>query len=175
MTRKTLTILVLAAGPAGAEPLFPEGTATLTFGGAYALDLEDGRDLPAIAAGVDYFVIDNLSLGAELSGLAVFQDEDAVAASLTARLRHHLVARERGSLFLSVGIGPFYAGEPTPDDGTRFNFASHAGLGTALRLGENRFFTVGLNYWHLSNGRLVGDANPAINGVQAHAGLTFAL
>ena len=179
MTPRTpiaLAALLAACGPASArDVLFPEGTGMFALDLNHAASVEEGEDLPSVGLAYDRFVIDNLSLGAELSGYAVFQDDDTAAVSLAGRLRHHVLARDDASLFLTVGIGPFYAWDETPAGGTRFNFASHAGLGTFLRLRGDAFLTLELDFWHLSNGQLVEEDNPAINGIQASVGVAFTL
>ena len=172
--------LLTAAVPASAADdgafLFPEGTALLTAEAKYAAGLDADTDAASLVFGLDYFVTDNLSLGLELAGAAFVQDEDAAAVMLGARLRHHVLAWDDASLFLGVGIGPAYAGEPTPAGGTRFNFLSHAGVGTAVRLRDGLFFTAEVDFWHLSNGNLVADSdNPTVNGLRGGVGLAWRL
>ena len=160
--------------------LYPEGTRMLTTEFKYAFGWSDEQDIPTLALGADYFVIDNLSLGVELQGLAVFQEGvgtgDTGVVALEARLRHHLVtwddglADRPGSFFLSAGGGPSYAHDPVPAGGSHFNFVSHAGVGLTQRLGDNRLLLGGLDYWHLSNANLPDGDNPSINGVQAFVG-----
>ena len=76
--RRTLAILtLLAATPAAfadAGPLFPQGSAAVDLMARYGLGL-DGRTehAPQLAVGADYFVLDNLSLGAEVAGYYVVQ------------------------------------------------------------------------------------------------------
>ena len=159
--------------------LFPQGTNDFTTEFRYVVGVEDGEDLPAVSLGYDYYFINNLSLGAELTGYGFFDgthgSDDTGGVALGARLRHHVVAGENASFFLSVAFAPFYGFDDVPADGTRLNFVSRAGVGGTLRLGDNCFLIGTLDFWHLSNGQIVGDSNPAINGVQAGVGIGFRL
>ena len=156
--------------------LFPQGTNDFTTEFRYVVGVERGEDLPALSLGYDYYFINNLSLGAELTGYGFFKDgDDTGGVALGARLRHHLIAGENASFFLSVAFTPFYGLDDVPADGTRLNFVSRAGVGGTLRLSDNCFLIGTLDFWHLSNGRVVGDSNPAINGIQAGVGIGFRL
>ena len=125
--------------------------------------------------GVGYHIIDNLSLNAEAAGYGVIQEgEDTGAAELRLIMRHHLIVRDRWTIYADVGEGVFEAADQVPDGGTRLNFIFRAGVGGTYQLREGLYLMGGVRYFHLSNAQIEGsDRNPSINGVEGYVGLMF--
>jgi hypothetical protein len=125
--------------------------------------------------GVGYYVLNQLSLNLEAAAYGVFQDgPDAVAGDIRFGLRHHVLVRDRWSLFIDVSEGFFEASERVPEGGTRFNFIFRAGPGIAYQLHDDTYFIAGVHYWHLSNAKMEGNArNPSLNGAEAFVGLMW--
>jgi hypothetical protein len=135
----------------------------------------DADALPALQLGANYFLLDDLSLGAQVSAYGVVQDgDDTYAVGIAGLLRHHLFRWEDNTLFADVSFGPFEAADDAPGGGTRFNFVTRAGLGITHRVNEDAHLLAGARYFHLSNARIEGgDRNPAVNGVELYAGLLW--
>jgi hypothetical protein len=178
-----LVALILAvAAPAKAESRptdFEKGTWAVSTAGRFGIkwDLTDDANYGIASVGLGYYFIDRMALNAEAAGYFVKQDDegnDALAASLNLRLRHHILERGRFSLFTDFGAGVFQADEPVPGAGTRFNFALDTGLGVTYRLRENVHFMTGAHYFHLSNARIQGvERNPGINAWEGYIGFIF--
>lgn len=143
---------------------------------AYANGMERRNEaLPSIAAGVNYFVMDNLSLGLEVSGLRAIQDgDDAWMAGISLTLHHHLFRFDRYTIFGDVSFGPVESDEQVPHDGTQFNFITRTGIGATVRINEDLHLVGGVRYFHLSNARIEGvERNPSINGIEGYVGLMW--
>jgi hypothetical protein len=56
-----------------------------------------------------------------------------------------------------------------PGDTASFNFTTSAGPGVMIYTRRNRTISLGVRYWHLSNGRL-GNTNPSFNTAQVTIG-----
>lgn len=174
--------LLCLAAPAAAQQdersvVFPRGTGMFSIEGRYVVGVEDGEDLPNVALAYDHLVLDNFSLGLEVAGYGYFKDgDDTAAIGLHGRLRHHVFEfGDDATMFLGVGFGPIYGGESMPAGGTHLNFVSRAGLGGAWKVRDDMVLTLGVDFWHLSNGQIVDGENPAINGVQGYVGIGWRL
>ena len=170
-----------AASAAANEPArgqFDKGTWTFQTYGGYLNDLGP-YDVEAgfASAGVGYYLIDGISLSAEVSGYGISQPvENAAAVAPGIVFRHHLFDNGNSTFFVDVAAAPFAANERVPDEGTRFNFATQAGIGITQRLGGDSHLMFGARFFHLSNANLEGDdRNPSLNGLSLYAGLMFKL
>ncbi len=167
----------LLAEPTTRPTDFTKGKWSLTLDGAY-----DGEFYPndhisfAIGElGLNYYLWDNLSVGAMISGYAVDNDgPGAQAADLSLVLRHHFYNRDRLSLYTDFLGGMFEADERVPHRGTYFNFTIRTGIGAMYRIKDNFYVLGGARYLHLSNAALEGvNKNPDINSVEGYAGFLF--
>ena len=133
--------------------------------------------LYSMSAGVGYYVIDQLSLNVEGAGYYVDQDgPDAGMAEFRLLMRHHLIVRDRWTLFADVGFGISEASDQVPDDGTRMNFMFRAGAGATYELRDNLYLIAGVRYFHLSNAKIEGDdRNPSINGIEGYVGVMWTM
>ena len=125
--------------------------------------------------GIGYYFIDNLSFSLEVAGYDVLQEgPDAYAGELRLMMRHHLIVRDRWSIFADVGQGVIESSDRVPPGGTRFNFIFRAGLGATWELRDNMHLIGGVHYVHLSNAQIEGsDRNPSINGIEGYVGLMW--
>ena len=165
-----------AAGSVDENGNFPKGLFALTLTGGYMNELgPHDQDYIDGAVGVNWYVIENFSLGAEFGAWHVWQPgNDAFAWSAGVDLRHHFFTRPWGSVFFDTGIFAFQADTDVPDNGTSFNYLFLCGGGLTYRVAENIHLMAGARYFHLSKaGRQGGDANPSNNGVQGFAGVMF--
>ena len=174
-----LMIFISAATYARADDapvtLFPQGTITAQTYITGAAGVDAHTTMATDVMGLSYYVIDNLSLGAEVSGYRVWQPHgDAYAYSAAGILRHHLFNFDRTSIFADVSFGPIEATKCIPDTGTYFNFITRAGIGAAYQLNDHLFLIGGARYFHVSNARLEGGArNPSINGIEGVVGVMW--
>jgi hypothetical protein len=165
-----------AAGSVDENGNFPKGLFALTLTGGYMNELgPHDQEYVNGAVGVNYYVVENLSLGAEFGAWHIWQPgNDAFAWSAGINLRHHFYTKPWGSVFFDVGEYALQADTDVPDDGTSFNYLFLCGGGLSYRVSENVHLMAGARYFHLSNaGREGGDANPSNNGVQGFAGVMF--
>ena len=187
-------LALAAAGAAKARPPAPpgadfeKGTWTLQAYGGYVNDLGP-YDVEAgfASVGVGYYLIDNISLSAEVSGYGISQPEgddeeddgeggNAVAGGAGVVFRHHLFHAGETSFFVDVAASLFEASERVPSEGTRWNYATQTGIGVVHGTGGGPNLLLGVRFFHLSNADMHGnDRNPALNGVSAYVGVLFRL
>ncbi len=164
------------AGAGEGATLFPQGTWDVTATGSFIHDWDRGNSNLAVGGvGVGYYVLDNVSLGIELNGYQVFQDQSTYAGGIALMGRHHLLSWDKWSLFADVGFGVFEASDAVPAGGTHFNFTFRTGLGVAYRIDEGVNLIGGVRYFHLSNARIDGGRgrNPSINGFEPYIGIMW--
>jgi hypothetical protein len=171
-------ILLAASATLAAEPpapLFPRGTTDLTLDASFIHDWDRGNSNFAVAgAGAGYYFLDTVSLGLEINGYQVFQDQSSYAGGVALLGRHHFFTHGRWSIFADVGFGVFEANDPVPAGGTHFNFTFRSGLGATYRLHEGLDLIGGVRYFHLSNARIKGRVhNPSANGFEPYVGVMW--
>jgi len=153
---------------------FPKGTWTVTTYGSYTKNfINDEAKLASGTVGVGYYLFDNISLNAELSGYHNFQvGPDANISNFEALIRHHLWHSGRFSWFIDGGAGLSYADHRTPYYGTYYNYILEVGTGATFQIYENVHLMGGVRYFHVSNADLEGPLhNPGINATQGYIGL----
>jgi len=168
-----------SARAAGEHPHeFDKGTWTFQSYGGYfndlgPFDVEGGFG----SAGVSYYFVDGMSVGAEVTGYGISQPvNNAAAGSVGLVFRHHLIDTGNSTLFVDVTGAAFEATDNVPAEGTQFNFFTTLGLGLTQNLGGGTHLMFGVRYFHVSNANLFGDdENPALNGISFYAGLMIKL
>ena len=176
-----LSLLLLIAAPlALAEdprpPAFPRGTLSFQTYGTYSGGLGEFTNTASAAAGVGYYVFDNLSLSLEASGYRAQNapGRDTWMYGVSGVLRHHVIQLDRATLFIDAGFGPVEATARVPVGGTYFNFITRVGIGATFQLKEHTYLIGGARYFHLSNARIDGPTrNPSINGVEGFLGVMW--
>jgi hypothetical protein len=155
---------------------FTQGTLSADAYASYAAGLDNRDDITNANVGFGYYVINNLSLGAEASGYSErVSGHGQWGYGVTAELRHHLLRFDRSTLFASAAFGPVESTGRIPQPrGTDFNYITRVGVGATYRLRDNLDLLLGVRYFHLSNARLDGaERNPSINGIEGFAGLMW--
>jgi len=155
---------------------FTKGTWDLEITGSYTTPIRFSDDkFTNGTVGVGYYLVDNLSLTAEVQGYYADQpDKDAVLAGLGGLVRWHMFTFDRFSLFLDGGGGVTYASREVPEFGTHFNFTGKAGLGMTFQIRRGLDLVGGARYFHLSNGNIHGrDQNPSYDGIQFYGGVMW--
>ena len=153
--------------------LFPKGTWTVQSYAGYAAENKEALFSGTVGAG--YCIFDNFALNLEGIGYGIVQDgPDTAAAGLQFIFRHHIVARDRWSIFADVGESIFEAADRVPPGGTRFNFVLRTGVGMTYELKSDVHLLAGVRYFHLSNAQIEGsERNPSINGIEGYVGVMF--
>lgn len=160
------------------EPAFPKERFTLTINATYMEGLgTPDADLAGMSVGVNYYFIDNLSVGMELAGLHADQaGDDGYGGYFSLGLRHHLLDFYGTTLYADIMSGPVEWSRRVPEGGTHFNFITRTGLGLTHSLNENVDLAGGVRYFHLSNARIAGhDRNPGVDGIEFYIGLIWRL
>jgi hypothetical protein len=172
-----LTVVFATVSPLlAADHPFAKGTWDLEITGGYITPIRFSDDkFTEATAGVGYYLVDNLSLTAELQGYYADQpDKDALVAGAGLLLRWHVLVIDRFSLFIDGGGSVTYASREVPEFGTHFNFTGKGGLGMTYQLRDDLHLIAGVRYFHLSNGNLHGrDQNPSYDGIQFYAGIMW--
>jgi lipid A 3-O-deacylase PagL len=102
-----------------------------------------------------------------------FQSDRAAGAGVSPLMfRWNLQERGRVAPFLEIAGGIVATNHDLPEGTTRMNFASHAGVGTRVRLAGRWSVMGGYRFQHLSNGS-TAPSNPGINSNIGYVGLAF--
>ncbi|MDP9174894.1 MAG: acyloxyacyl hydrolase [Planctomycetota bacterium] len=125
--------------------------------------------------GINYFLFDNISLGAELTGLHACQPGmDAIAGGGDFIVRSHFYNARQWSLFTDFALGVLEANHQLPPGGTDFNFTIQTGVGATMRLWDRTELLAGVRYLHISNAHQEGgERNPSTNAIDGYIGLMF--
>jgi hypothetical protein len=179
MKRISLPILVAlmflpSVTKADDAPPFPKGLWTLDLTGSYANHIRYSEDkLAGGTVGVNYYVLDNFSLGLHATGYAVDQPVDnGYGVGAEGWLRIHLLNIDRFTLYFDGGGGRGYFHPEEPAGGTNWNWTAKAGLGVGYRISDDAWLIGGARYFHISNGDQFGrENNPSFDAIQYYAGL----
>ena len=163
---------------AGHSPAFSGGTWTLELSGSYADPIRFSEDRMALGTvGINYYFLNNVSLGLHLSGYGVDQpDDEGYGAGFEGWLRLHLLTFDRFTIFADGGGGRTYFYPEEPAGGSKWNWTAKIGGGVTFQLDENVYLMGGARYFHVSNGNQWGrQNNPSYDAVQYYVGLMIAL
>ena len=129
-----------------------------------------------LGGGVSYFLIDDLSLDLDFSGMYIDQEGDnAVAVNMNMLLRWHFHHdRQRNwTLYLDGGIGLFQANEDVPAfKGSHFNFTPQLGGGVSWQVARDVQMLAGLRWHHISNANIF-DVNDGRDSAFVYVAVSF--
>ena len=160
------------------EAAFSGGTWTLELSGSYADPIRFSEDRMALGTvGINYYFLDNVSLGFHVSGYGVDQPNDeGYGAGFEGWLRLHLLSFDRFTIFADGGGGRTYFYPETPEGGSKWNWTAKIGGGVSVKLDDDVYLMGGARYFHVSNGNQWGrENNPSYDAVQYFVGLMIAL
>jgi hypothetical protein len=135
-----------------ARSMFPKGTWTSQFYGAYYESVVEDEAIGSLVASGGYYFDDRHVFRVELVAHRLDDDEpgpDADTATATGgnlALRYHFLEHQRLSLFFEGLAGFFYGTRNFPAGGTHFNFNQQLGLGLTWRLRDNLHLIGGARY-----------------------------
>jgi hypothetical protein len=184
--RHTITLLLLSAMPAAAQPAerpddpFARRAWNVQLTGHGALETWNynisHEELWGVVPGFTYGLGKGLVLTATYPLYYVSQrDVDAWIIGITIGMRGRIWRRGSASVFWEVDVGISKADTFTPPRGTRFNYLALGGAGATFRLRRGTHLVAGLKLIHVSNNGLAGrHRNPDIEAVGPHAGLLIA-
>jgi hypothetical protein len=123
-------------------------------GGVVGSDLGDEK-MAFLSGGVEWFAIDDFSIGVEADLGWVGQDAGADAGlfGLTIMMRWHFLRYERWTVYGEIGAGLAYSSEPVRPTGGQLNFTPQAAVGFSMDLNHQTRLLVGLGWYHISNAR----------------------
>jgi hypothetical protein len=122
--------------------------------------------------GVDYFLHDDFSIGAQLVGLSFTQDgPETAGGAFEVLLRWHFISESTWSIYLDGGAGFLKTSDDVPPHGTNFNFTPQAGAGFTIEIGGQMRAMTGVRWHHISNANSA-DSNPGIDSFMLYAGIT---
>lgn len=156
------------------EPFGRAGTTRLNLHGAYGVHISSTANrFGLLGGGPGYFIIDNISLNAELNGLYVDQrGPNAWAGNFNLLVRWHFLPKETWSLYIDGGAGLLSASNPIPPNGTRFNFTPQAGGGVSFETVPDIRIMLGIRWHHISNANTSGN-NPGRDNVIGYVGVSL--
>jgi hypothetical protein len=122
--------------------------------------------------GVDYFVWEDFSAGAQLVGLRFSQDgPDTAGGAFEIMLRWHVISEDTWSLYLDGGSGFLKSSDDVPPHGSNYNFTPQAGIGFTIEIGGQVRAMSGIRWHHISNAGSA-DSNPGIDSLMVYTGIT---
>ncbi len=122
--------------------------------------------------GIDYFIWDNFSAGAQLVGLKFDQDgPNTCGAGVEVLLRWHILTRDTWSMYIDGGAGFLKTSDDVPPHGSNWNFTPQAGAGFTFEIGGDMRAMTGVRWHHISNADFA-DSNPGIDSLMVYAGIT---
>jgi len=143
--------------------------------GSGAIEFSGGNDAYSGHAGVGFFFHEQFSfsiIGAA-GYMSVPSNDDSQYVGFDLLPRWHFAKWDQLRLFVEVGAGLHYAfPERFPENGSHFNFRSHAGMGVLYQLTEQVYLLGGANYLHISNANLVSP-NVGWDGIEGYFGVVM--
>ena len=151
-----------------------QGQLRWTIQGAWSISAKDTEDQSGLLGfGIDYFLIDNLSINGDFNGAYINQNgSDAWGLNFNLIVRWHIIAKENWSFFVDGGAGLLWTTKDVPDDGSRFNFTPQLGAGFTIGVGGNARVITGVRWLHISNANLYS-SNPGRDSIEVYAGITL--
>jgi len=134
----------------------------------------DERDVNYFGGGigVDYFIWEDFSAGAQLVGLRFSQDgPDTAGGAFEIMLRWHVISEDTWSFYLDGGSGFLKTSDDVPPHGSNYNFTPQAGVGFTIEIGGQMRAMTGIRWHHISNADSADD-NPAIDSLMSYGGIT---
>jgi hypothetical protein len=173
-----LFALTAVFAPSGNAEPFRQGEWTLHSYGSFTHGLRNKYELAeSVTVGGAYFVADSFALGAQATGMYMDQPvgEDGPGGALSLLARYHFVNLDRFSSYLEASSGPAYFDNPTPVDGSRFNFLCRLGGGMTFSLDEHVDLMAGAHFSHISNAHIHGEdeGDIGINALDVFVGLMW--
>lgn len=122
--------------------------------------------------GVDYFIWDDFSAGAQLVGLQFMQDgPDTWGGGFEILLRWHVINDDTWSFYLDGGAGFLKTSDDVPPHGSNYNFTPQAGIGFTIEIGGQMRAMTGIRWHHISNANSA-DSNPGLDSLMIYGGIT---
>lgn len=170
-------------GEAPAKPAFAAANTWRWYiQGSWAFEVsKSSNEFVMLGGGVNYFLVNGLSLGVELNAMYVIQDggDDAVGVNFAMLLRWHFLLHERWTMYADGGAGLLGTTERVPGPmvseprgGTRFNFTPQAGLGFTFALNDEARLFAGVRWYHISNAN-TQENNPGRDSIMIYGGMSF--
>jgi lipid A 3-O-deacylase PagL len=156
------------------------GETRLTIGTGIAIEFEDDDDSTDFNLNIAWsrFIVDDWEFRVELGGWYFDQSPDATwGVNPNMIIRWHFINEDPWTVYADVGLGLLFAADDVPSGGSSVDFMPRAGVGVTHRINmKGDRVEVGLRWHHVSNARVVGDANnPDRDGLMLYAGFSFSL
>ena len=133
----------------------------------------DRDNFGKIGGGVDWFFLENISMGLSLDGSYYDQvGENAWGIGLNLLFRWHFLTGEKWSIYVDGGCGILGTTNDVPFNGSSFNFTPQAGAGFTYEICEGTRLMTGARWYHISNARTYSE-NPGLDAMQLYGGVTF--
>lgn len=162
------------------DSMFPKGTRTMQFYGAYYHSIVDDEEIVNAVAALNYYFDERHAFRVEIVGYRNDVEgsspdaDDSVAGGVNVGLRYHFLEYQRFTMFFEGVAGMFYGSRNFPEGATHFNFNEQLGLGATFRLDEHAHLIAGARFMHISNARIRGeDENPGFDCLGGYFGLMF--
>ncbi len=149
-----------------------QGTNRWTIQGAYAVH-ESENTFTDIGFGLEFFVIDDLSISTEFNGVYIDQNgHNSAGGNFNLLFRWYFHHEAAWSAYFESGAGFLWTTHNVPIDGSSFNFVPQAAIGISMAMENQARLNLGVGWHHISNADLF-DTNPGRDSIMLHAGMSF--
>lgn len=149
-----------------------QGTNRWTVQSAVAVQ-ESENFFTGIGYGLEFFIIDDLSISTEFNGVYVDQNgQDAAGGNFNLLFRWYYLQEETWALYFESGAGLLWTTHDVPDSGSSFNFVPQAAFGISLAMENQSRLNIAVGWQHISNANLFDD-NPGRDSIIMHVGMSF--
>ena len=172
-----------AAASAKEKPSFGAGNSWRWYAqGAWAVDVKSfDNQFVLLGGGIEFFMIDFLSLSLELNGMYFIQEsgDDALGINFALLFRWHFLVFEKWTVYADGGAGLLGTTEDVPGPqpaeprgGTKFNFTPQAGLGFTYAISDTMRLMGGFRWYHISNANSQ-ENNPGRDSIMLYLGVSL--
>ena len=149
-----------------------QGADRWTIQSAYASH-ESENTLTSLGFGLEFFIIDDLSISTEFNGSYINQlENNAAGANFNLLFRWYFHNEDLWALYFESGAGFLWATNDIPAGGSDFNFVPQAAIGVSLALENEARLNLAVGWHHISNADLF-ESNPGRDSIILHMGMSF--
>lgn len=149
-----------------------QGTDRWTIQSAFATH-ESINTLTEIGFGLEFFIIDDLSISTEFNGVYINQDsQNAAGGNFNLLFRWYFLHETAWAVYFESGAGLLWTTHKIPTTGSHFNFVPQAAIGVSLAMEYELRLNIAVGWQHISNANLF-ENNPGRDSFSIHLGVSL--
>lgn len=149
-----------------------EGANRWTVQSAFGIH-ESENTITNLGFGLEFFVIDDLSISTEFNGSYIDQiEKDTAGANFNLLFRWYFYNEDLWAYYFEAGAGFLWTTHDVPAGGSDFNFVPQAAIGISLAMENAARLNLAVGWHHISNADLF-ENNPGRDSIIVHLGMSF--